>query len=371
MPSSSITKTQRWLDLISYLVGRRYPVELSELLDRLPAYARMEDPASARRTFERDKEELTALGIPLAFEQIASETGGDRWTGYFLRTGDFFLPWLKVVEGAREPRAHPSARSAGTLEVAPEHLRDAAEALARVAALPASPLADDARRAYAKLVFGLDTSQVLEGSPVQVLPPPDGADSSAVLATLSDALIERRGVRIRYRGIHRDEATERRVDPYGLIVLGGRWYLVGHDHLRGELRQFRVGRIDGVQRGGAGEARERFEVPEDFDLTAYARRQPWELGDPAGAVEARVRFPFPWSLWAERNGHGARVEVREDGSAVHAFHVTSSEPFLRWLLAAEAELELLGPDEHVAAFAALAAAVAAMHEDDGEADARD
>jgi hypothetical protein len=35
MTGSSITKTQRWLGLISYLVGRQYPVELSEPLDRL------------------------------------------------------------------------------------------------------------------------------------------------------------------------------------------------------------------------------------------------------------------------------------------------------------------------------------------------
>jgi predicted DNA-binding transcriptional regulator YafY len=59
-----ITKLQRWLDLIAYLVGRRMPVVVEELMERVPAYAekwRTDDPkkmATARRTFERDKDEL-------------------------------------------------------------------------------------------------------------------------------------------------------------------------------------------------------------------------------------------------------------------------------------------------------------------------
>lgn len=35
-----ISKTQRWLDLITYLVGRHFPVPVEELMERLPAYAR-------------------------------------------------------------------------------------------------------------------------------------------------------------------------------------------------------------------------------------------------------------------------------------------------------------------------------------------
>jgi len=66
-----ISKVQRWLDLIAYLVGRHFPVPVEELMERLPAYAldwRVGDKTardSVRRKFERDKDELRGLGIPL------------------------------------------------------------------------------------------------------------------------------------------------------------------------------------------------------------------------------------------------------------------------------------------------------------------
>ena len=37
--SESITKTQRWLDLLSFLLGRRVPVPVEEIMERVPAYA--------------------------------------------------------------------------------------------------------------------------------------------------------------------------------------------------------------------------------------------------------------------------------------------------------------------------------------------
>src|SRR5688500_4624362 len=67
----TMTRLQRWLDLIVYLVGHRLPVTVEELMERLPAYAEKwrkgnaTDQATARRTFERDKDELRHLGIPI------------------------------------------------------------------------------------------------------------------------------------------------------------------------------------------------------------------------------------------------------------------------------------------------------------------
>ena len=66
-----ISKTQRWLDLIAYLIGRHFPVPVEELMERLPAYARDwrggDEKArdSVRRKFERDKDELREDGVLL------------------------------------------------------------------------------------------------------------------------------------------------------------------------------------------------------------------------------------------------------------------------------------------------------------------
>ncbi|MGB5303850.1 MAG: hypothetical protein WBP17_11920, partial [Gemmatimonadota bacterium] len=66
-----ISKTQRWLDLIAFLVGRKVPVEVDQVMEAVPAYAEKYSEAdetarqTVRRMFERDKDELKKLGIPI------------------------------------------------------------------------------------------------------------------------------------------------------------------------------------------------------------------------------------------------------------------------------------------------------------------
>ena len=68
-----------------------------------------------------------------------------------------------------------------------------------------------------------------------------------------------------------------------------------------------------------------------------------ELGEgDAPAVEARVLFTFPLSLWAQRNQHGTLETQRTDGGSVRRFEVHQVEPFLRWLLSLEGEGAVAG-----------------------------
>ena len=105
-----ITKVQRWLDLIAYLVGRRLPVSVGELMERLPAYAEPwgqgDEKArkSVRRKFERDKDELRELGIPI--ETVPYRIGAlERPVHpYALVYGEghwYLLAWCTVSEGVR------------------------------------------------------------------------------------------------------------------------------------------------------------------------------------------------------------------------------------------------------------------------------
>src|SRR5215213_7574401 len=70
---------------------------------------------------------------------------------------------------------------------------------------------------------------------------PAATARSEALPALSAAADERRMVRLRYRS-GRAEETEREVDPYGLVHREGYWYAVGHCHLRGGMRLFRLDR---------------------------------------------------------------------------------------------------------------------------------
>lgn len=86
---------------------------------------------------------------------------------------------------------------------------------------------------------------------------------SGILLALAQASRSRRTVGLAYRS-RRDDQTERDLDPYGVVFHTGRWYLVGHDHLRGCLRTFRIDRIASVT-----PRTDHFTAPDGFDPVAH------------------------------------------------------------------------------------------------------
>ena len=124
----------------------------------------------------------------------------------------------------------------------------------------ALPGADDngaLARGVAKLaaVLGVDADQVLD---VDL-----GLGGAEVLDVLRTAVAEHRRVHLDYYSYGRDERTERAVDPYVVHAEDGSLYVLGHCHLAGAERRFRVDRI-----ASATLLDERFEPP------ATPRRRP-------------------------------------------------------------------------------------------------
>lgn len=364
--STQITKLQRWLDLIAYLVGRRMPVPVEELMRHVPAYAEKAgdatSEATARRTFERDKDELRRAGIPIRSVVYTINFGTEQVTGYRLDGRDFYLPYLRLLGDAVPPSADRT--KAAVVEVAEADARVAVEALRRVAEMPSFPLAGEARSALRKLSFDLEPLAE-PGESVLRLDRVEGAELRDRLRVLTDALVARKRVGFRYHGIHRGEATERDVAPYGLLYQQGYWYLVGHDALRTDVRMFRVARMEAVTANRAQPARPDFEPPADFRLDEYAGREAWELGDER-PLRVEVRFRFPLSVWAERNARGTQLRAHDDGSAVRVFDVHQVAPFLRWLLGFGEDAELLGPENLQVELRRLAAEVARRHGGGGD-----
>jgi proteasome accessory factor B len=365
--AEQITKVQRWLDLIAYLIGRHFPVPVEEIMEKVPAYAEQwgrEDAKSrnsARRKFERDKDELRTLGIPLETVSFTINYGLETAEGYRLSRRDFYLPYLRLVEEAATPRRGGAGDRAtiASVELREEEARAALDALHRVSELPAFPLAAEARSAFRKLSFDLDPARFDEPRLLFVEPP--GAEGVLeILSALSDALLARKRVTFRYYGIYRDQVSERDVAPYALTFQRGHWYLIGHDAARDAVRLFRVMRIEGAKANRSAPATPDYEIPADFTAKDYVGREPWSLGDEPPLV-AHVLFHFPASLWAERNGRGELVEERPDGAAVRAFTVHQPDPFLRWLLTLEGEATLLSPPNLGTALRTLAERVAAQY----------
>jgi predicted DNA-binding transcriptional regulator YafY len=354
----AITKTQRWLDLIAFLVQHHFPVAVDDIMEAVPAYRekwrseRESDRAAVRRMFERDKDELRAAGVPMETVQYSIEHGAEQAIGYRLAARDFYLPYLRIVsraggeggeggEGAGGRAAGATARSR-TLELEPTQAALAADALRRVAELPASPFPREARSALAKLAFDLDLD-ALGTSPVLFA---DGHTTGGVRETLrllTDAVRHRKRVRFRYHGIHRGQPTDRDVAPHGLLYNHGHWYLIGHDATRDAMRVFRLGRMEAPELGDAGAGPD-FDPDPAFDVADYARREPWELGDEQ-PLPCDVRFDFPLSLWAERNGHGTPVRELTGGATVRRFQVRQVDPFLRWLQSFAGDAVVVEPSE--------------------------
>ncbi len=62
----------------------------------------------------------------------------------------------------------------------------------------------------------------------------------------------------------RGTETRREVHPYGVVFHSRRWYLVGHDHLRDDIRTFRLDRVADIET-----TRDRFRIPDGFDVVAH------------------------------------------------------------------------------------------------------
>jgi proteasome accessory factor B len=373
-------KLHRWLDLIAYLAGRRRPAAVDEVMEGVPGYAeRWRDgderaTNALRRMFERDKDELRGLGIPIETVPRAVARGAERVDGYRLERRDFYLPYLPllgdvgppppVADGTadRNGSAGPGRGGIGTFEIAEDEVASAVEGLLQLSELPDFPLAREARSAYRKLTFDLDASR-FPSAPVRVLSQPGADGMGATTEELTDAVLRRKRVRFRYRGIRRGRLTDRTVAPYGLLFKLGQWYLVGYDASRQAVRVFRVSRMEDPEVDHRRPHTPDFAVPEDFDLGRYGDRRAWELAwdEEEEVVAARVLFLPSRAAWAERNGFGDVVERHPDGSAVHHVEVRDRGAFVRWILSLDGEAEVRSPEELRAEVLRAALAVVERH----------
>jgi predicted DNA-binding transcriptional regulator YafY len=122
----------------------------------------------------------------------------------------------------------------------------------------------------------------------------------------TEAARDRRRVRFGYR-TSQGKASERQVDVYAVVFRGGRWYLVGHDHEREDVRAFRLSRLT-TDLADAGEGRE---PPAGFRAAEHVAAGPWAVDS---EERATVVFAPKVAWWAAGTMAGAEEgATREDG----------------------------------------------------------
>jgi predicted DNA-binding transcriptional regulator YafY len=156
------------------------------------------------------------------------------------------------------------------------------------------------------------------------------------LASLFDAVRRHATVTFSYRG------EARTLDPYGVVLRFGHWYVVGHDRDRDAPRAFRVDRIEGHATLGADNA---FTPPDDVDPAEFVRADPMTYGEDQ-PLDARVLVDAPRAGWVvEQLGEEAVLERRPDGSVVVALQVVNRGAFRSWVLDLLDHAEVLAPPE--------------------------
>ncbi|TNH31586.1 YafY family transcriptional regulator [Micromonospora orduensis] len=196
------------------------------------------------RTVRRYATTLVELGVP-----VTADRG--RYGGYRLHPG-FKLPPLMLTddEAVAVLLGLVVAEQVGLSTEQPA----TATALAKIRRVLPAALADRLAAVQEHLGFTLRRRE------------PERGPTSGTLLTLASAARHRRRVALDYRS-WRGEQSHRELDPYGLVFHSGRWYVTGHDHRRGEVRTFRLDRIDAVAPGAAT-----FTVPDGFEAVAWVTR---------------------------------------------------------------------------------------------------
>jgi len=289
---------ERILNLLAFLLTADRPVTADEIRMTVAGYDQSSDDAW-RRMFERDKELLRDLGIPLELRPT------DAWEvehGYVVPAEQYTLP---------DPGLSDEERAALWL---------AAQAV-RLGGQAAGP----------------DALFKLGGAPLSGGGEPLAADlgeDGGVVAEAFTAVSEHRLLAFDYR------EKPRVVEPYGLVHRRGHWYVVGAERTdAGVVKAFRVDKASAMAAKGQAEA---FVRPAGFRAGDAIPTAPWEAG--GEDIEAEVLFDKELAWWATRQLTGrSTVTEKPDGSVVATMPVANAEAFIGWMLSFDAGAEIVAP----------------------------
>jgi proteasome accessory factor B len=237
MSGMTVRKSERLLNLLIMLLVQRHYVSK----ERIRAILYPDSSTDAfEKMFERDKEELRSLGVPIEVGNM--DAYFDDEPGYRIRPDEFALPDVSLTAD--------EAAVIGLATRVWEHARLAEATTEAVRKLTALGVPID--------VTALDIAE-----------PRLSADEPS-FDVFWEATQERSPVEFEYRRSGATKPSTRHLQPWGVVRYSGRWYVVGHDTDRGEERVFRLSRVQGEARK-AGEPGS-YDVPPGTDVRATTMR---------------------------------------------------------------------------------------------------
>ena len=272
-----VVRATRLVSLL-LLLQTRGQLTAAELAERLEVSV---------RTVHRDVEALSIAGVPV--EAVRGVAGGYRLAGgYRTRLTGLNADEAEALFAAGIPGPAAELGLGGEL------------AAARLKVLAALPQELQERATRAQRLFHLDARGWFRAE-----------DTVPHLPALADCVW--RGCRVRLRYREHGAVVRRTVDPLGLVLKGGAWYLVSRRSVG--MRVYRVSRVASVHPLG-----ESFERPDDFELEAFWTEWSRAFEENLPSVDVTVRqngeqrvmtFQDLGDAQRELLRMGARVEVLE------------------------------------------------------------
>jgi len=297
-----VDRVERLTNLLALLLETSRPLTMVEIVGAL-AGQYPDGERNQRAAFERDKAALRDLGVPI---EAKSELGQGSPGEYRIDRRAYELTDLEL--DADERRA---------LQVAVAAVRTDTSA-------------------------GRDAIWKLGGSAIGEV-----GTVSAVMPDRPELPIVRAAVASRSLISFGYRSERRHIEPWGLLLRGGFWYVIGLDRDRGAQRTFRIDRFDGtpddIDVGPPGA----FERPASFDPRHAFPADPKQIGHSAaeGAV-AIVRIDATRAAAIEREVGADRVIQRHgDGSIDVEVPASNLDAFRSWVLGLLDHAVVIGPPE--------------------------
>jgi proteasome accessory factor B len=318
-----VDRLERLVNLVAALLDAERPLSRQEVRTRVGGYA--DETGAFRRNFERDKDLLRQMGMPLLLEPL-DPLRPDGPVGYRIPRDRYELP----DPGLEDDELAALRLAASAVDVEGAWGRSAAtSALWKLAAATRNTATRDTSARETPAAPYQDDRATPRGGPIALeLPAGEG------VAVLFGAVTRRQRVRFAYR----DEVRE--VDPWRLSYRNGQWYLAGFDHARRDRRTFRLDRLldTPVPVGEPGA----FERPE---AGSAAPPPAWQIGEDDELV-ARLLVDADQADWAvSAVGEGAVVSRRQDGSVVLDVAVSNRGALRTFVLGFLDHAEILGPED--------------------------
>ncbi len=294
---------ERILNLLAFLLTVGRPVTAEEIRNTVKGYDQPTDEAF-RRTFERDKDLLRSLGVPIVLRHT------DIWeveVGYVVPNEDYAIA---------DPGFTDEERSA--LLLAAQAVRFGGQAT------------------EAGAIFKLGGAASSSGAAITA----DLGHDLQLLGDLFEAVTDAKRVLFTYKD------HPRTAEPYGLGHRFGHWYLLAPEVGRPDvIKAFRVDRMHEIK---VDDAVGMFKRPKGFEprkaLPDFTR--PSEPNDPI----ARVRFDSDVAQVASHQSVGAVEVSRDPDSVTLEIPVTSESGFIGWILGFDDKAVILSPPELVHSF---------------------